>query len=217
MQLPIYTVKGNKTRRKAELNDNVFAIEPNSTLIYEDVRRILGSKRQGTAKTKERAEVRGGGRKAYRQKGTGMARRGTMRSPLLKGGGTVFGPKPRSYGFRLNKNMRAQARRSALSPMVAQEAFIIVEDFKYDEPKTRNIVQILENFKMYGESVNILCKEYDTNLIKSVKNIPKVSVLPAEQANTFYILQPKHLLVMEGAVELLQTGSEKSLEEITKA
>ena len=217
MQLPIYTVKGNKTRRKAELNDNVFAVEPNSTLIYEDVRRILGSKRQGTAKTKERAEVRGGGRKAYRQKGTGMARRGTMRSPLLKGGGTVFGPKPRSYGFRLNKNMRAQARRSALSHMVAQEAFTIVEDFKYDEPKTRNIVQILENFKMYGESVNILCKEYDTNLIKSVKNIPKVTVLPAEQANTFYILQPKHLLVMEGAVELLQTGSEKSLEEITKA
>lgn len=217
MQLPIYTVKGNKTRRKAELNDNVFAIEPNNALIYEDVRRILGHKRQGTAKTKERAEVRGGGRKAYRQKGTGMARRGTMRSPLLKGGGTVFGPKPRDYGFRLNKNMRIRARRSALSHMVAQEAFSIVEDFKYDEPKTRIIVQILENFNIYGESVNILSKEYDINLIKSVKNIPKVSVLPAEQANTFYILQPKHLLVMEGAIELLKTGSEESLEEISKA
>lgn len=210
MQLPIYSTEGKDTGRKAELSDEVFGVEPNETLIYEDVRRILGHKRQGTAKTKERAEVRGGGKKAYRQKGTGMARRGTMRSPLLKGGGTVFGPKPRSYGFRLNKNMRIRARRSALSHMVANEALTIVEDFQFGEPKTRNMVQILNSLKLADVSVNILASEYDTNLIRSVNNLPNVSVLTASEANTYYILQPKHLLVMEGAVEALQPVIEET-------
>jgi len=140
MKLTIYKTDGKSSGKKAQLDDSIFGIEPNETVLYEDVRRILANKRQGTAKTKERGEVRGGGRKAYKQKGTGMARRGTIRSPLLKGGGTVFGPKPRKYTVRLTKKAKRLARKSALSLKASEEAIKVVEHFSYDAPKTRQII-----------------------------------------------------------------------------
>src|SRR5690625_2932209 len=142
MKLTIYKTDGESSGKEAELNDEIFNIEPNETLIYEDVRRTLSSRRQGTVSTKERGEVRGGGRKAYRQKGTGMARRGSTRSPLLKGGGTVFGPKPRTYTVRLTKKMRRTARKSALSLKAQNEGITVVEDFSFEQPKTRQVTDL---------------------------------------------------------------------------
>ena len=147
MKLTIHKTDGTSTKKKAELSDEIFGIEPNETVLYEDIRRIMANRRQGTASTKERGEVRGGGRKAYRQKGTGMARRGSIRSPLLKGGGTVFGPKPRNYTVRLTKKAKRLARKSALSLKASEEAITIVENFTFEEPKTREVVDILEAFE----------------------------------------------------------------------
>src|SRR6056297_2562014 len=156
MKLPIYTIEGKESGSDAELRDSIFGIEPNETVIYEDVRRYMANQRQGTAKTKERGEVRGGGRKAYRQKGTGMARRGSMRSPLLKGGGTVFGPRPRNYTVTLTKKMRKLARKSALSLKATDEAITLIEDFSFEAPKTSKVSDILKAFEIENKKVLLL-------------------------------------------------------------
>jgi large subunit ribosomal protein L4 len=181
MKLTIYKTDGKSSGKKAELDDTIFGIEPNETVLYEDVRRILANRRQGTAKTKERGEVRGGGRKAYKQKGTGMARRGSIRSPLLKGGGTVFGPKPRTYTVRLTKKAKRLARKSALSLKASEEAIRVIQKFSYDAPKTKQIVDLLEALKLNGQKVLILTSELDKNIFLSARNIPGVSVLEANK------------------------------------
>ena len=155
MKLPIYTTEGKESGSDIELRDSIFGIEPNETVIYEDVRRYMANQRQGTVKTKERGEVRGGGRKAYRQKGTGMARRGSIRSPLLKGGGTVFGPRPRVHNVKMTKKMRRLARKSALSLKASDDAIKVVQDFKYDEPKTSKVADMLSTFDLDGRKVII--------------------------------------------------------------
>ena len=144
MKVDIYKIDGSKSSKKAELNDNIFAIEPNEVVLYEDVRRHLANKRQGTAKTKERSEVTGSTKKMYRQKGTGNARRGDIKSPLLRKGGTVFGPKPRDYSFKMNKKTRQLARKSALSLKASAEAVVVVQDFSYEEPKTSQVSDLLK-------------------------------------------------------------------------
>ena len=213
MELTIYKIDGKSSGKKASLSDSIFAIEPNETVLYEDVRRILANKRQGTAKTKERSEVRGGGRKAYKQKGTGMARRGSMRSPLLKGGGTVFGPSPRTYTHNLNKKAKRLARKSALSLKVTEEALKVLEDFSLEEIKTRQVVDILNAFKVEGSKVLILTAETDRNLYMSARNIPGVSVAEAYSPNTYDIMNSDVVLIQKSAIPVLEESIEPKVEE----
>src|SRR5690625_1086587 len=208
MKLPIYTIEGEDSGSKAELADSIFAIEPNETVIYEDVRRYMANQRQGTVKTKERGQVRGGGRKAYRQKGTGQARRGSIRSPLLKGGGTVFGPEPRDYSFRMPKKTRQLARKSAWSIKSDEEAIRIIDDFSFDEPKTRKIMDILKGLKIEGKKVLVLTAETDTVIYKSARNIPNVEVLEANKPTTYQILDADVIVIQDSAVDILQGSIE---------
>jgi large subunit ribosomal protein L4 len=213
MKLTIYKIDGKSSGKKADLNDSIFAIEPNETVLYEDVRRIMANKRQGTAKTKERSEVRGGGRKAYKQKGTGMARRGTIRSPLLKGGGTVFGPRPRKYTVRLTKQAKRLARKSALSLKVTDKAITVVEDFTFESPKTKQIIDILDAFKMTGKKVMFLTADSDKNVYVSARNIPGISVLEANKPSTYQIMNADEIIIQKSAIDVLHNSFEQKIEE----
>ncbi|MCH2451463.1 MAG: 50S ribosomal protein L4 [Gracilimonas sp.] len=213
MKLDIYKIDGSKSSKKAELSDAIFAIEPNEVVLYEDVRRHLANKRQGTAKTKERAEVKGSTKKMYRQKGTGNARRGDIKSPLLRKGGTVFGPKPRDYGFKMNKKTRQLARKSALSLKATAEGIIVVQDFSFDEPKTSQVADLLKAFDVAGKKVIILTSETDINVYKSARNIPKVQVLEGYKPNTYQIMNADVILVQESALAVLENSIEGKTEE----
>ncbi|TVQ00493.1 MAG: 50S ribosomal protein L4 [Balneolaceae bacterium] len=213
MKLTIYKIDGTSSGAEADLNESIFGIEPNETVLYEDVRRILANKRQGTAKTKERSEVRGGGRKAYKQKGTGMARRGTIRSPLLKGGGTVFGPKPRDYSVRLTKKAKRLARKSALSLKAREDAIRIVEEFKFEGPKTRQVTDILTALQLDGKKVLLIIPETDKYIYLSARNIPKVSVLEANKPSTYDIMNADVLLFTEKAIPVLEMSFAERIEE----
>lgn len=212
MKVSIYN-KDGKDGGKVDLRDSIFGIEPNETVMYEDVRRYLAHQRQGTASTKERSEVRGGGRKAYRQKGTGMARRGSIRSPLLKGGGTVFGPKPRDYDVKMTKKMRRLARKSALSQKASNGGIKVVEDFELEEPKTSKVADLISALEIDGKKVLILTDETDKVLFKSARNIPDVDVLEAYKPTTYQIMYYDVLLVQESAVEKLQESVEPTANE----
>lgn len=214
MRLSILQKDGEKSgKSKAELRESIFEIEPNETVVYEDVRRYMANQRKGNASTKERAEVRGGGRKAYRQKGTGMARRGSIRSPLLVGGGTVFGPKPRNYTVKMTKKMRRLARKSALSLKASEDAIHMVEDFTMDTPKTSEIADMLKAFGLSGKKVLILTAGSDINLYKSARNIPGVQVLEANKPTTYQVLNVDALIIQESALEVLQESVEPTAEE----
>jgi large subunit ribosomal protein L4 len=212
MKLPILTTEGKDSGDQIELADSIFGIEPNETAIYEDVRRYMANQRQGTSNTKERGQVRGGGRKAYRQKGTGQARRGSIRSPLLKGGGTVFGPSPRDHSFKMSKKTKRLARKSAWSAKAADEAIKLVDDFTFDEPKTRKVADILKSLDIEDQKVLILTADTDKVLYKSARNIPNVNVLEADKPTTYQILDNDVILIQKSAVEVLQ-GSIESAEE----
>jgi large subunit ribosomal protein L4 len=203
MKLNVLNKDGSESGKSVELRDDVFNIAPHDQLIYEDVRSYLAAQRQGTAKTKNRNEVRGGGKKAFRQKGTGGARRGTLRSPLLKGGGTVFGPKPRNYSVRLTKKMKQLARRSALTYKAADNAIMIVEDFTFETPKTKDFIKIIEALKLTGRKVLLLTNGTDKNVYKSASNIKKVSVLEAYKPSTYEIVNTDILLIQESAIQTL--------------
>jgi large subunit ribosomal protein L4 len=213
MKLTIYKTDGKGSSKKADLNDAIFGIEPNETVLYEDVRRILANKRQGTASTKERGEVRGGGKKAYKQKGTGMARRGSIRSPLLKGGGTVFGPSPRNYTVRLSKKAKSLARKSALSLKAKEDGIIITKDFSFDEPKTKQVVELLEALELTGKKVLFLTADTDKNMYLSARNIPGVSVIEANKPTSYQILNADALVIQEGALAILEETFEPKVEE----
>lgn len=213
MKLPIHKTDGTSSGSEAELNDEIFAIEPNETVLYEDVRRFLASKRQGTASTKERGEVRGGGRKAYKQKGTGMARRGSIRSPLLRGGGTVFGPKPRSYNVRLTKKARRLARKSAFSLKASDESIRIIEEISIDEPKTKEIVSLLTALEVADKKVLILTNETDHVIIKSARNLQNVQVIEANKPSTYEIMNADVLLIQSDAIDILEASFGLNVEE----
>lgn len=213
MKVDIYKIDGSKSSSKAELSDSIFAIEPNEVVLYEDVRRHLANKRQGTSKTKERGEVTGSTKKMYRQKGTGNARRGDIKSPLLRKGGTVFGPKPRDYGFKLNKKTRQLARKSALSLKAANEGVLVVENFSFDEPKTSKVADMLEAVNASGKKALILTAETDMIVYKSARNIPGVQVLEAYKPTTYEIMNADVLVIQEGAIEGLENSIEPKNEE----
>lgn len=213
MKVTIFKTDGTSSGNEAELLDSVFGIKPNETILYEDVRRILANRRQGTAKTKERSEVRGGGRKAYKQKGTGMARRGSIRSPLLKGGGTVFGPSPRTYTVNLNKKAKRLARKSALSLKAGEEAVRVVEDFSFDSHKTRDAVALINALQLEGRKVLVLLGEKDKNFYLAARNIPGVSVDQAAKANTYDIMHADFLLFTNSGLDTLHGIFEDKVEE----
>lgn len=213
MKVTIHKTDGKSSGKKADLNDQIFGIEPNETVLYEDVRRFLANKRQGTASTKERGEVRGGGRKAYKQKGTGMARRGSIRSPLLRGGGTAFGPKPRNYTVRLTKKAKRLARMSALSLKASDDAIRIIDGLSFDEPKTKEIVSLLESLDLVGKKVLILTKETDIVLYKSARNLKNVHVLEANKPTTYEIMNADFIVIQNEALDVLEESFALNVEE----
>lgn len=216
MKVSIFNTDGKKSKNSVELNDEIFAIEPNEVVIYEDVRRIMAAKRQGTHSTKGRSEVTGSTKKLYRQKGTGNARRGNIKSPLLRKGGTVFGPKPRKYTFKLNKKVVQLARKSALSMKMASESILVTTDFTYETPSTKAVSAMLSAFELDGKKVTILIAESDVNVFKSARNIPRVQVVVASSLNTYQILNSDVILIQESAVNTLENSVyTQSNEEVT--
>ncbi len=214
MKLDIYKIDGSKSSKKAELSDSIFAIEPNEVVLYEDVRRHMANKRQGTASTKGRSEVTGSTKKLYRQKGTGNARRGSAKSPLLRKGGTTFGPKPRDYSFKLNKKVVQLARKSALSVKAAAESITVVNDFTFEAPKTKQVLDMLTAFELTGKKVLILTPETDKSVYVSARNIPGVSVLEANKPNSYQILHADVIVIQEGAISVLENSIESNSEEV---
>ncbi len=203
MELAIYNIKGEDTGRKAILNDEVFAIEPNEHAIYLDVKQYLANQRQGTHKSKERSEVSGSTRKLHKQKGGGGSRIGDINSPVLVGGGRVFGPRPRDYRFKLNKKLKQLARRSALSQKVLDNQLIIVEDFTLEAPKTKNFVNIAKNLKVEGLKTLFVLASVDKNVYLSSRNVPNTAVMTASDINTYAVLNNKALLLTESGLDVI--------------
>ncbi|MFH0734237.1 MAG: 50S ribosomal protein L4 [bacterium] len=203
MKLEVYKIDGTKTGESIELADSIFGIEPNDHIIYLSVKATLANKRQGTSKAKERWEVAGGGKKPWKQKGRGGARAGTSRSPLWVGGGTIFGPKPRNYRQKVNKKASILARKSALSYKAKAEQIIVVEDFNFETPKTKELVNIFSALKIYGKKTLLLTDGVLVNVFKSGRNIERVNILESYKASTYDILNNQVLLVQKGAIESL--------------
>ena len=200
MEVSVLNIKGEDTGKKVELNDAIFGIEPNDHVIYLAVNQYLAAQRQGTHKSKERSEIAGSTRKLIRQKGGGGARRGDIKSPLLRGGGRVFGPRPRDYWFKLNKKVKALARKSALSYKAQQDAIIVVEDFDFEAPKTKEGVAVLNNLKIAGKKTLIVLSEVKKNVNLSVRNIQRVDVMTACNLNTYRVMNANVLVVTESAL-----------------
>ena len=205
MKLEIYKKDGTKSGETIELSKEVFEIEPNDHVIYLSVKAYLANQRQGTHKSKERSEVHGGGKKPWKQKGRGGARAGTSRSPIWVGGGTIFGPKPHDYRQKLNKKVHSLARKSALSYKAKANQIVVVEDFNFDKPKTKDFVAILEALKAKGKRTLLLTNGTLENVYKSGRNIQKVNILEANKASAYDILNNQILLVQKSAVNILES------------
>ncbi len=203
MKVDILKIDGSPSGKQCELPNDIFGIEPNDHVLYLSVKSFLANQRQGTHKAKERGEVSGGGKKPWKQKGRGGARAGTSRSPLWVGGGTIFGPKPRDYRQDLPKKVSKLARKSALSHKVKANQFLVIEDFNFDSPKTKEFVKILTNLKLTGKKTLVLTNGNMTSVFKSGRNIPKVKILEANKASTYDILNNQILLVQQGGVEMI--------------
>jgi len=203
MEVSVLNIKGQETGRKVSLNEAIFGIEPNDHVIYLDVKQYMANKRQGTAKSKERSEISGSTRKLGRQKGGGGARHGDINSPLLIGGGRVFGPKPRDYSFKLNKKVKQLARKSALSYKAQENAIVVVEDFTMDAPKTKEFVDITKNLKVDGKKVLLLMPEANKNVYMSARNLQRAEVLEAQNVNTYKILDADVLVITENSLKTI--------------
>ncbi len=203
MKLDIYKIDGQSSGKQADLSDSIFGVEPNDHAIYLSVKSYLANQRQGTHKAKERSEVRGGGKKPWKQKGRGGARAGTSRSPLWVGGGTIFGPRPRDYRQDLPKKVKRLARKSALSYKAKDEQLIVVEDFNFEKPKTKDFQNFLLSLNLTGKKVLLLTNEKSENVFKSGRNIPKVKILEAAKASTYDILNNQILVLQQGAIDTI--------------
>ena len=203
MEVSVLNIKGEDTGKKVVLNDAIFGIEPNDHCIYLAVNQYLAAQRQGTHKSKERSEIAGSTRKLIRQKGGGGARRGDIKSPVLRGGGSVFGPRHRDYWFKLNKKVKALARKSALSYKAQQNAIVVVEDFDFETPKTKDGVALLNNLKVEGKKTLIVLPEVKKNVNLSVRNIQRVEVMTASALNTYKVMNANVLVVTENALKLV--------------
>lgn len=200
MEAKVFNIQGKETGRTVQLNDSVFGIEPNNHAIYLDVKQYMANKRQGTHKSKERSEITGSTKKLGRQKGGGGARRGDINSPLLHGGARVFGPKPRDYSFKLNKKLKQLARKSAFATKAAENAIVVVEDFNFEAPKTKDFVAITNNLKINDKKILLILGENNKNIFLSSRNLPKVNVITTDELSTYKILDCTVLLISEKAV-----------------
>lgn len=200
MELPVLQYTGEDTGRKVQLDKEVFGIEPNDHAIYLDVKHILANKRQGTHKAKERAEITGSTRKIKKQKGTGTARAGSIKSPLFKGGGRVFGPRPKDYGFKLNKKVKKLARKSTLSYKAKDQHITILADFSFDSPKTKHYLHMLNSLALADQKTLLILSAADANLLLASRNLKQAKVALADQINTYDLLNAKRLLISESAV-----------------
>lgn len=200
MEVSVLNIKGEDTGRKVVLNDSIFGIEPNDHAIYLDVKQYLAAQRQGTAKTKERSEMSGSTRKLGRQKGGGGARRGDINSPVLVGGARVFGPKPRDYGFKLNRKVKALARRSALSYKVQEGSLLVVEDFELAAPKTKSFIEIINNLKVSDKKTLFVMPESNKNVYLSARNLQNAKVAIASDINTYGVLNAGVMVVTESSL-----------------
>jgi len=203
MEVSVLNIKGQETGRKVTLNENIFGIEPNDHVVYLDVKQYLANQRQGTAKSKERSELSGSTRKLGRQKGGGGARRGDINSPVLVGGARVFGPTPRDYSFKLNKKVKALARKSALAYKAQENAIVVVEDFNFDAPKTKEFVNIAKNLKVDGKKILMVLPESNKNVYLSARNLQRSEVMTASAINSYKILNADVMVVTENSLKVI--------------
>jgi large subunit ribosomal protein L4 len=210
MELNVYLKNGTKSDEKVQLESSIFEIEPNHHAIYLAVKTFLAHQRQGTHKAKERAEVSGGGKKPWRQKGRGTARAGSSRSPVWIGGGTIFGPRPHLYKLKVSKKVNQLARKSAYSIKAKDNCIMIVEDFKFDEPKTKQLIEIMKNLSIADKKILLLTTDNEINIFKSGRNIPNVNVLEARNASTYDILNNKVLLIQKSAIPVITSTFSKN-------
>ena len=203
MEINVLNINGQETGRKVTLNESIFGIEPNDHVLYLDVKQYLANQRQGTAKSKERSEIAGSTRKLGRQKGGGGARRGDIKSPVLVGGGRVFGPKPRDYRFKLNKKVKVLARKSALSYKAQENAIIVLEDFTFDAPKTKDFVNIIKNLKVDGRKMLLALPEVNKNVYLSARNLQRTEVMLASNINAYKVLNADVLVLTENSLKTI--------------
>ncbi len=204
MELSVLNKEGKDTGRKVTLNDQIFGIEPSDHAIYLDVKQYMANQRQGTHKTKERAEIAGSTRKIKRQKGTGTARAGSIKSPVFRGGGTIFGPRPRNYGFKLNKKVKHLARKSALTYKASENSILILEDFTLEAPKTREMVAIKSNLQIADKKSLFVLPVENNSIYLSSRNLKDITVVTASELNTYQILNAHAIVFMEGSVKKIE-------------
>ncbi|MDD2474311.1 MAG: 50S ribosomal protein L4 [Dysgonamonadaceae bacterium] len=206
MELNIYNIKGEVTDKKVTLNDSIFGIEPNKHVIWLDVKQYRANQRQGTHKTKQRNEIRGSGRKLVRQKGSGGARRGDVKSPLLVGGGRAFGPKPRDYSFRLNKKEKVLARKSAFSLKAQNNSIVIIEDFDLETPKTKSMLEMTSNLKLANKKLLLVLSSQNKNVYLSARNLRNVNIVTASDLSTYKILDCASLILTESSIAAIDNS-----------
>ncbi|HAP69867.1 MAG TPA: 50S ribosomal protein L4 [Flavobacteriales bacterium] len=204
MELEVLDIKGKATSKKAKLSEDVFGVEPNEHAIYLDVKQFLANQRQGTSKARERSEVRGSRRKIRKQKGSGGARFGDIKNPLFRGGGRVFGPRPKEHGFKLNKKLKQAARRSALSLMATEKSITVIEDLKFDAIKTKSYAEFLSNLKLSDKKTLLVTNELEKNVYLSSRNLTGAKVVTASELNTYGILNANNLLLTESAIAVIE-------------
>lgn len=203
MEVSVLNINGQETGRKVTLNEAIFGIEPNDHVLYLDVKQYLAQQRQGTAKSKERSEISGSTRKLGRQKGGGGARRGDINSPILVGGGRVFGPKPRNYDFKLNKKVKVLARKSALSYKAQESAIVVVEDFNFEAPKTKDFVNFAKNLKVEDKKALVVLPEVNKNVYLSARNLKRATVMTASTLNSYKVLNADVLVITESSLKAI--------------
>jgi large subunit ribosomal protein L4 len=204
MEVEVYNIKGTATTSKVVLDDSIFAIEPNDHAIYLDVKQYMANQRQGTHDTLEKSTISGSTRKLHKQKGTGGSRKGSIKSPLFRGGARVFGPHPRDYSFKLNKKLKRLARKSALSYKLKDNHLTILEDFTFDTPKTKNFTELLKNFQLTGKKTLLVIAKSEENVLLSSRNLKRVKVVNAADLNTYEILDATQLLITAGSIKEIE-------------
>jgi large subunit ribosomal protein L4 len=209
MEVNVLNVSGQQTGAKVQLPDSVFAIEPNDHAIYLDVKQFLANQRQGTHKSKQRNEIAGSTRKLHKQKGTGGARAGSIKSPLFNGGGRVFGPQPRDYSFKLNKKLKQLARKSALTYKAQDNSIVVLEDFTFDTIKTKNYIKLVEDLQIGNEKTLLVLPAANNNIYLSSRNLKKAKVITADQLSTYDVLNAGKLLLTAGSVKTLEEAFAK--------
>jgi large subunit ribosomal protein L4 len=209
MEAKVLDFNGKDTGRKVQLSDSVFGIEPNNHAVYLDVKQYLANQRQGTHKAKERAEVAGSTRKIKKQKGTGTARAGSAKNPLFKGGGTVFGPRPRSYSFKLNKSLKRLARKSAFSIKAKESNIIVLEDFNFETPNTKNFINVLKALGLENKKSLFVLGDSNKNVYLSSRNLKASNVVSSSELSTYAILNANNLVLLEGSLEGIEENLSK--------